>query len=166
VRLGLYKDARRLTLDGSEVRRREYEVARLTILPQSENIFRIYKDGWHNAEVSADDPTIDWQWTNKTATVSFRNPKTDVRLYLEAESRPDLLPAPQEVTLRIGDQTIATFTADFGERRLLVFPIPADQLGDGEMVELVIEVDRTIPPRGGDPRELGLRVFNLFVDPR
>jgi hypothetical protein len=24
----------------------------------------------------------------------------------------------------------------------------------------------TIPPRGADPRELGIRVFNLFVDPR
>jgi hypothetical protein len=166
VRIGLYKDARRLVLDGNEVRRREYQVARMTILPQSENIFRIYKDGWHNAEVSADDPTVEWQWTVKAGTVSFRNPKKDVRLYLEAEARPDLLPAPQEVTLRIGDQVIDTFTADFTERKLLIYPVSAEQLGAGEMVELVIEVDRTIPPRGGDPRELGLRVFNLFVDHR
>jgi hypothetical protein len=166
VRIGLYKDARRLVLDGNEARRREYQVARMTILPQSENIFRIYKDGWHNAEVSADDPTIEWQWTGKAGTVSFRNPKTDVRLYLEAEARPDLLPAPQEVTIRAGDQVVATFTADFTERQLLIFPITGEQLGAGEMVELVIEVDRTIPPRGADPRELGIRVFNLFVDPR
>jgi hypothetical protein len=166
LRIGLYKNARRLPLDGKEVRRREYEVQRVTILPQSENIFRIYKDGWHNAEVSADDPTIEWQWSSKAGTVSFRNPKKDVRLYLEVEARPDLLPAPQEVTLRIADQVVGTFSADFTDRRLMIFPITAAQLGAGEMVELVVEVDRTIPPRGGDPRELGIRIFNLFVDPR
>jgi hypothetical protein len=166
VRIGLYKDARRLALDGNEVRRREYEVARVTILPQSENIFRIYKDGWHNAEVSADDPTVEWQWSHKAGTVSFRNPKKDVRLYLEIEARPDLLPAPQEVTIRSGDQVVGRFTADFTDRQLKIFPITAEQLGSGEMVELVVEVDRTIPPRGGDPRELGIRVFNLFVDAR
>jgi hypothetical protein len=166
VRMGLYKDARRLPLEGNEVRRREYEVARITILPQSENIFRIYKDGWHNAEVSADDPTVEWQWSQKAGTVSFRNPKKDVRLYLEVEARPDLLPAPQEVTIRSGDQVVARFTADVTDRQLKIFPITAEQLGAGEMVELVLEVDRTIPPRGGDPRELGLRVFNVFVDAR
>lgn len=166
VRLGLYKDARRLVLAGNEVRRREYEVARLTILPQSENIFRIYKDGWHNAEVSADDPTLEWQWSQKAGTVSFRNPKTDLRLYLDLQARPDLLSAPQEVTVRTGDHVVARFTADVTDRQLKIFPITAEQLGTGEMVELVIEVDRTIPPRGGDPRELGIRVFNLFVDAR
>jgi hypothetical protein len=166
VRLGLYKDDRRLPLEGNEIWRREYEVARVTILPQSETIFRIYKDGWHNTEVSADDPTVAWQWTTRAGSVSFRNPKKDVLLYLDAQGRPDLLPAPQEVTLRIGDRVIGTFPADTTDRQLMTYPVTAEQLGSEEMVELVIEVDRTIPPRAGDPRELGLRVFNLFVDPR
>lgn len=166
IRLGLYEGQRRLPLNGSEVTRREYEVSRLQILPQSENIFRIYKDGWHTAEVAPDNPAVEWQWTQQRATLSFRNPKTDALFYLDADARPDEFDTPQTVTLRIGEHTVATFVADFRERKLQVFPIAAAQLGDAETVELVIEVDRTFRPGGGDPRELGIRVFHAFVDPR
>ena len=77
VRVGLYSNDRRLRLSGSEVSRREYVVAKFQLLPQSENIFLIYKDGWHPAEVAADNPASEWQWTQKVATISFRNPKKD-----------------------------------------------------------------------------------------
>ena len=165
IRVGLYRGDARLTLDGTEVGRKEYAVAKFQLLPQSENVFLIYKDGWHPSEVAADNAATEWQWTQKAATVSFRNPKKDVVLYLEADARPDLVPAPQQVTIRIGDQTVASFRADFREKRLLTFPITATQLGAGEMTELVIEVDRTFSSPG-DARELGLRVFHAFVDPR
>jgi hypothetical protein len=166
VRLGLYKGTRRLPLAGTEATRREYVVARLQILPQSENIFRIYRDGWHMAEVASDDPATEWQWTTGTATLSFRNPKSDVLFYLESDARPDLFPEPQLVTIRVHDQVVGSFRADSRERRLQTFPITAAQLGNGEMVELVIDIDRTFRPQGGDPRELGIRVFNTFIDAR
>src|SRR5687768_11915137 len=49
VRLGLYNPAtgRRLTLNAPEAGRQEYAVARLQLLPQSENIFIIHREGWH-----------------------------------------------------------------------------------------------------------------------
>jgi hypothetical protein len=34
------------------------------------------------------------------------------------------------------------------------------------MAELVINVDRTFSPGGGDNRELGIRVFHAFVEPK
>ena len=34
------------------------------------------------------------------------------------------------------------------------------------MAELVIDVDRTFTPGGGDTRELGIRVFHAFVEPK
>jgi hypothetical protein len=34
------------------------------------------------------------------------------------------------------------------------------------MAEIVIEVDQTFTPGGGDTRELGIRVFHAFVDAR
>ena len=40
-----------------------------TLLPQSENIFLIYRDGWHPPEIDPNDPTSEWQWTKKNATV-------------------------------------------------------------------------------------------------
>ena len=66
----------------------------LQILPQSENIFLIYKEGWHPAEVSSQDPTMEWQWTRKAATISFRNPKKDSTFYLEYDARTDQFNPP------------------------------------------------------------------------
>jgi hypothetical protein len=34
------------------------------------------------------------------------------------------------------------------------------------MAEIVIDLDKTFNPGGGDTRELGIRVFHAFVDPR
>ena len=166
VRLGLYDRAtgNRLTLNAHEASRKEYLVAKFQLQPQSENIFLIYKDGWHPAEVATDNAASEWQWTKKTATISFKNPKKDATFYLEYDARIDLFNPPQQVALRIGDQTIATFAADSRDRKLLMFPITAAQFGTGEMAELALDVDRTFSAGSGDPRELGIRVFHAFVE--
>ena len=166
VRVGLYRDEQRLPLSGNAVSRREYEVAKFQLLPQSENIFLIYKDGWHPAEVAADNPASEWQWTQKAGTISFRNPKKDATFYLEYDARTDLFNPPQQVTIRLGGETIGTFAATSKERALLTFPVSAAQFGTADMSELVIEVDKTFKPGGGDPRELGIRVFHAFVEPK
>ena len=170
IRIGLYsqKTAQRLVLDAPEVSRREYLVGRITLLPQSENVFLIYniKEGWHPAEVDPADPTREWQWTGKAATLSFANPKRDATFYLEWDARTDLFDPPQQVTLKAGGETIATFTADSRERKLTTFPVTAAQFGTGDMADITIEVDRTFSGTGNDPRELGLRVFHAFVEPK
>jgi len=168
VRLGLYDpaSARRLVLNAEEASRREYIVTRFQVLPQSENVFLIYKDGWHPAEVDPKNPSTEWQWTKKTATISFRNPKKDCTLYFEYDARTDLFNPPQRVVMKIGGQTIGQFTADAKGASLKTFPITAAQLGTGEMVDLVVDVDRTFAPGGGDPRELGIRVFHVYVEPK
>lgn len=168
VRLGLYHppSGRRLPLAATEASRREYVVANFQVLPQSENIFLIYKEGWHPAEVASDNPASEWQWTQKTAAISFRNPKGDSTLYLEYDARTDLFNPPQQVTVRVGSEVVGTFAADSKERKLLTFPITATQLGSGDMAELVLDVDQTFKPGGNDPRELGIRVFHAFIEPK
>jgi len=153
-------------LNAQQVSRREYLVTKFQLQPQSENIFLIYKDGWHPAEVATDNAASEWQWTKKTATISFKNPKRDSTFYLDFDARTDLFTPPQQVTLKIGDQTIATFAADNRERKLLTFPVTAAQLGGGDMTELVIDTDRTFSPGSGDVRELGIRVFHAFIEPK
>ncbi len=103
VRIGLYSqvDGKRLVLSAPEASRREYTVAKLELLPQSENVFLIYKDGWHPAEVDAANPNSEWQWTQKRAAFSFRNPKKDANFYLEYDARTDLFTPPQQATLRL-----------------------------------------------------------------
>ena len=167
VRLGLYsrEHDRRLVLSGTEATRREYVVRTFQLLPQSENIFLVYKDGWHPAEVAPDNPAIEWQWTQKRAVISFRNPKRDTTFYLEYDARPDQFNPPQQVTISVGGQTVGTFTASSRDKALQTFPISAAQLGSGDMVELAIDVDRSFRP-AGDTRELGIRVFHAFIEPK
>ena len=168
VRLGIYNQqtGNRLTLNAQEVSRKEYLVTKFQLQPQSENVFLIYKDGWHPTEVASDNAASEWQWTKKTATISFKNPKRDSTFYLEYDARTDLFNPPQQVTIRIGDQTVATFAADSRDRKLVTFPLTAAQLGQGDMTELVLEVDKTFGPGGGDERQLGIRVFHAFVEPK
>ena len=166
VRLGLYSQetGRRLALAGQEASRREYVVGRFQILPQSENIFLIDKAGWHPVEVAPDNPSSEWKWTRDRAVVSFRNPKKDATFYLEYDARVDQFDPPQQVTIRLGDEVIGSFSAEAKEPTLLTFPISAAQLGDREMAEISINVDKTFKPAAGDTRELGIRVFHTFVE--
>jgi hypothetical protein len=168
VRIGLYQPStgQRMPLCGTEVSRREYEVAKFQLLPQSENIFILYKEGWHSVELSADNPAVEWQWTKKTATISFRNPKKDVTFYVEFDARVDKFSPAQQVTIKSGDQVIGTFAADAKERKLVSFPVNAAQLGSGDMSELTIDAGQIFVPGNGDNRELGIRVFHVFVEPR
>jgi len=168
VRIGLYSqaDGKRLVLAAPEASRREYVVAKLDLLPQSENVFLIYKDGWHPAEIASENPMSEWQWTQKRASFSFRNPKKDANFYLEYDGRSDLFTPPQQVTIRIGDSVLTSFPADVKEKTLVVQPITAAQFGDGEMVEMAIELDKTFKPGGADPRELGIRVYHAFIEPK
>jgi hypothetical protein len=168
VRLGLYdpSSGRRLVLNAPEASRREYGITKFQILAQSENVYLIYKDGWHPAETDAKNPQNEWQWTKKTATISFRNPRKDSTLYLQYDARIDLFNPPQQVVLRIADQTVGQFTADAKAPALLTFPVTAAQLGTPDMVDLIIDTDRTFRPGGRDPRELGIRVFHAYIEPK
>jgi hypothetical protein len=177
VRLGLYSpaDGRRLTLNGDEQGDREYRVGSIVLAPQSENIFLIYRDGWNAAESAPDQPAIEWQWTKKTAGVSFRNPKKDVTFLMEADGRPDLFNPPQQVSIRVNDQVVNTFSMTDKNPNIRRIPITAAQLGAADMVDVKIEVDRSFVPadipagqpgHGNDRRELGIRVYHLFVAPK
>jgi len=168
VRIGLYSqaDGKRLVLAAPEASRREYVVAKLDLLPQSENVFLIYKDGWHPAEIAAENPMSEWQWTQKQATFSFRNPKKDVDFYLDFDARTDLFTPPQQVTIRVGETVLTTFPAEIREKTLKILPITAAQLGGGDMVDMSIELDKTFKPGGADTRELGIRVYHAFIEPK
>ena len=167
VRLGLYDppSGKRLALNGQDVSRHEYLVTKFQVLPSSENIFLVVKDGWHPAEVDAKNPSNEWQWTKKTATMSFRNPKKDSTLYLEYDARPDLFNPPQQVTIKVG-QSVTQFPADAKSPTLKVIPVTAAQLGPADMTELEIGVDKTFSPGGTDPRELGIRIFHIYLEPK
>jgi hypothetical protein len=174
VELGLYgtKVQGRLPLAGQQQGQRAYRVAAMTLLPQTENVFIIFKDGWYPAEVEPDNVAVEWQWTKKDATFSFRNPRKNAVLMLHLDGQPRFLSEPEAVTVWLGDQTLDTFTLASKAEVIRRIPISALQMGSGDMVEMKLSVDKTFVPAkvaggsSGDPRELGLRVFHVFVAPQ
>jgi hypothetical protein len=177
VELGLYKDNDRVALAGPNpadrgAQRREYKVATLQLVPNSENIFLSYKGGWNPDEVSPSNPGVGWRWTQKSAVITFPNPKRDATLYLEFDARPDLFPGhPQQVTVYSNGQPVDSFVADAPATQLKKVGITAAQLGTADLAEVRIDVDKSfvpaqIPGGGRDTRELGIRVYHAFVQAR
>lgn len=172
VRVGLYRadmTDMRASLSGPEPEGRSYKVASLRLLPQSENIFVVLRSGSHAPEFAPENPAREWWWTQNEVVATFRNPKKDATLYLEYDSRPDLFDQPQVVNVYLGSQSVATFAADTKDPLLRRIPLRTDSLGAGDMVELRVVVTPSFVPAtigaGQDTRELGIRIYHLFVDP-
>jgi hypothetical protein len=178
VVVGLYREgAARLPLQGPdpadrESTSREYRVGTLQLASGSENLFVIYKSGWHPAEFAPEDPRKEWQWTQKSAALTMRNPRQDVNFYLQYDGRPDLFaPKLQQVSIFAGSQLVDTFAAESATPVLRKIAVPAAALGGNEMAEIRIELDQTfvpakLPAGGKDNRELGIRIYYAFIEPR
>jgi len=173
IHMGLYslKTQKRVPLIGQDAGMRAYKVSRLQLQPQTENVFTVFKDGWHPAEVAEHNATVEWQWTKKDATLSFKNPKKDCLFYLDVDNPGSVFNEAQQVQVSLGGQVVDQFTLEPKQPELRKIALKAAQLGSGDVVELVISVDKTYVPAvittsSKDPRELGVRVFHAFVDPR
>ena len=161
----------RIRFSGTDAGGRAYDVASLELLPQTENIFLIFKDGWHAVETAADNSMVEWQWTKKEATLAFRNPRRDAVLFFQADNPAKAATAATKVEIRLGDQVLETVAlgADGPVHKI---PLTAAAMGSGDMVELRLVVDQTFVPalepgaKSNDPRELGARVFHAFVQPQ
>jgi hypothetical protein len=172
--VGLYspRSGSRVPMSGQARGQREYQLATFNLHPQTENLYVVFKDGWHETEVAEDASGIEWQWSKKTATLAFRNPMRDVLLYFQCDQPVEALGAPQQVELRIGSAVIDSFALPAGQRELRKVNLTSAQLGNGETVEITVSVDRTFVPtnltqlKSTDSRELGIRVSRAYVEPR
>jgi hypothetical protein len=170
---GLYAAAsnERVRLSGDDRGDRSYVVAQFELLPQTENVFLIFKDGWHAAEVAPENKDIEWQWTKKEGSIAFRNPRRDATLYLQLDN-PVASTGARQVEVRLGDQSLAALQVEAADAPVHRIALPASQLGAADMVEIRLVADRTFVPAlepgssSGDTRELGVRVFHAFVQPR
>jgi hypothetical protein len=174
IRLGLHSrsDGHRLPLNGAQAGQNAYSVAKLQLLPQTDNLLTVFKEGWHAAEVAGDNNTIEWQWTKKEAVLAFRNPKKDATFFFDVDSPGGTFHGPQQIQVLLNGQVVEEFSLGVGQRVLRRIPLAAAQIGTAEMSELLIRVDKSWIPaqvpeaKSGDRRELGVRVFHAFVDPR
>ena len=173
VEVGLFapKSGVRLPMTGTTRGQRAYEVATFTLRRQTDNLYVVFKDGWHETEVADDAAGIEWQWSKKDATLAFRNPMRDVLLYFQCDQPVQGL-GGQRVELRIGSTAIDTFDLPPGQKELRRIALSKAQLGDAETVEVTVTADKTFVPaamaqlKSTDSRELGIRVFRAYVQAR
>ena len=173
VAVGLYSPAtaERWALTGDPLGERAYRAASVSLEPQSESSLVYYQDGWHSDETDPENNLV-WRWTTEHASLSFRNPGSDAVLYLELAGRPDLFETAQRVEVRVGDDAVYEIRLDSEERQFHEIALDVVQLGDTEAVTLDLYVDQTFVPAsvpGGsseDLRNLGIRVFYAFLEPR
>lgn len=170
VRMGLQPVARgeRMALKGDDAGLREYRVAKMESLPQTENIFLVYKEGWHNPEAAAHNPSIEYTWTKKEALVSFKNPKKDVVVYLEADTNAKAFDQPPVLTVAVGGKTGAVLQIENSEIFLKKIRVKAGDLGSDEWVDLKLSLNQSFVPKlkgvnATDERELGVLVYHLYV---
>ena len=169
IRMGLYKERDRLTLKGEDAGLRAYRVGKIELLPQTENIFLVYKDGWHSPESSAANPSQERTWTKKEALVSFKNPKKDVIVYLEADTNFKAFPRQPVLIVSVNGKTGITVPIEDSEVFLKKIRVKAADLGAEDWVDLRLAMNQSFipklltPPINGDDRELGLLVYHLSV---
>ena len=161
----------RLKLANTDRGDRSYQVAEFELLPQTENVYLIYKDGWHPAEVAPDNQAMEWKWTRKEAILAFRNPKRDATLILQMDNPAQQAGAASEVDIRLGDRSVAILPVGPGDAPVHKLRLSAAELGTADMVEVRLVANRTVVPalepaaKSSDTRELGVRVFHAFVQP-
>ena len=171
VVVGIYspKSGARVALDGQTRGQREYQVARFNLHPQTDNLYVVFKDGWHETEVAEEQTGVEWQWSKRMATLAFRNPMRDAVFYLQCDQPVQGLGEPQHVELRIGGMAIDSFTLPAGQRELRKLDLTTAQMGTADTVEVTVAVDKTFVPanitqlKSTDSRELGIRVFRAYV---
>ena len=147
---------------------------RSSSLPQSENIFVIYKSGWHPAEFAPDDPdarvAVDAEVRGPHA--SRTRGRTSRSTSSTTRGPTCFADQPQQVTVYAGEQAVATFAADSGDA---VLQTHSDHRGPARRRPRwpssgSRSTARSCPPScpaaGSDARELGIRVYHAFVEAR
>jgi len=127
--------------------------------PQS--VFHVKHAGWNEVEYS-DQMQRRWQWTTARAETFVNSAGRDLTLTLAGESPMRYFDTPPHVTIRAGNQVLAT--AEPSKDFQLVARVPAAALAASDGM-LTIETDQSFVPheRSGSPdkRTLGLRIFDM-----
>jgi len=168
--MGLYspRGGARVALAAEDIGRRAYRVGTIELVPQTESIFLVYKQGWHDPEVDPENPATERTWTAQEAVVSFKNPRKDVVVYLEAETCLRCFPRSPTLTVSVGPAA-TTLPIESREPFLRRFRARVADFGDDEWVDLRLRMSESFvpsqltPPPNADPRRLGLFVYHLSL---
>jgi hypothetical protein len=175
LEISLYSPANgdRLPLAGARTRGRSYRVASLEVTSSGPTPAVAFVKGWHTAERSSGSGNrlgSEWYWSTRESLLWFPNPGRDAQLVLRMDQPIAGDDMTRDVQLHIGDALIDRFRLAPGPPEIKRIPVSADQLGEDEIVQMMLSVDRTVVPAqvpgsgSSDARELGVRVFDAFLE--
>ncbi|MEO5742405.1 MAG: DUF2723 domain-containing protein [Vicinamibacterales bacterium] len=141
------------------------EHVRLTqlMVASPQTVFHVEHDGWNESEYS-DEMQRRWRWTTARAETFVNAAGRDLTLTIAGESPLRYFDTAPHVTVRAGNQALATAqpSSDF----ILNVKVPAAALAASDGM-LTIATDQSFVPheRSGSPdrRTLGLRIFELTI---
>jgi hypothetical protein len=170
LRVGVYDpvSGARLRLRGDGDAARAYRVGALDIRPDPEAAFVAFVDGWHNAERS-EQLGREWRWSKRVGRIAFRNPKAASELWLELDQPLAGVASPQPVQLVHSGTVLDAFTLEGQAITIHRTPLEREALGAADTVELELVAGQSFVPAetpslgNADRRELGVRVFNLYL---
>jgi hypothetical protein len=174
VVVGLYlpSSEERLPIAGDLFERRAVSVGSFNLTDPDDPYPVSFREGWHSPE-SARTSGLEWRWSMKSGRLSFPNPRRDVVLVIQADQpAPAFLEEPQQIQVKLGDSVVDTFRLATGPAELRRIALTQSQLGDGQTVDLAVVSDKTFVPasvaalKSGDTRQLGVRVFRAYVEPK
>jgi hypothetical protein len=166
VELGMYTPigkGERFVLNAKHLSERSYEVGNIYIEKPSTNSQPQLVSGWYDLEREPNNDWYHWRWIGKTAIAKLPNTHANSILYLKAEGEPQRFANEQKVTIYVNDHQLDWFSVETAEPFVQKYEIDAESLGTNSTVEVKLEVDQTFVPSASDKRELGLRVYCLYL---
>lgn len=171
VRLGIYDPSgknERIPLNAKEIKDRSYELTKLTIKAPLWDLAK-FEEGWYEIERSAEDPFIQWRWTQSRAIVYLLNPVKDTKLYLSLEGSPQYAPDKKiQASIKISDNEIEKIAIEDNKRIDKIIPISKDIAKADKYMKCEIDVSSTFVPsqvgHSNDGRELGIKIYRMVIE--
>lgn len=171
--VGLYSEqsGERLPLAGEAVEPRAIQVATFEIRERADPFAVEFRDGWHLPE-SPRGSGVEWRWSEKSAALGFASPPGPSDLVIELDQPNAVFDVAQHLEVRRGDRLLDAFDVEPGLRYVRRIPLDIDELGPTAEVSIQLVSDKTyVPARitrlgSGDTRQLGVRVFRAYVEPK
>src|SRR4029079_16002996 len=100
--------------------------------------------------------------------VSFKNPKKDILVYLEADTNSKAFDVPPVLTLSVAGKTGLVIPIESSEVFLKKIRVKGQDLGNEDWVDLRLDMNQSFVPKAkgvkaNDDRQLGLLVYHLYV---
>jgi len=173
VVVGLYSrsSGERVPLAGDVFEPRAVTVGKLEIRDEVDPYAVSFDQGWHAVETDRA-AGLEWRWSTKSGALSFPNPRRSAELVLGFDQPAQAFPVPQHVEVKLGDAVVDAFDLTPGVAALRRISLDGAQLGDGQTVVVRVVTDKTFIPadvaalQSSDTRQLGVRVFRAYVEPK